>query len=80
MGPYHAGIEPYHEVGGRGSGQEAKLCSGSGGGLGGGAELWVPYTALLLLFLLLGHNSVTSWAARPRQVNTTTILYCAVMC
>jgi len=66
IGPYHAGLDPYHdldlpklheeEVGGQCSGGEGEEAV---------AKKWVPYTASLLMFLLLCHSSVTSWSSRP---------------
>ena len=75
LGPYHAGREPYHDldiprrhsrpVGGR---EETERC-GEVAGPGTVIDLWVPYTAILILFTVLLHNSVTSWSlARPKAV------------
>jgi len=65
LGPYHAGIEPYHDLD-LPRMADADQCSQSGSHEVG--ETWVPYTAVLILFIVLVQSSVTSWTKNPAQV------------
>ena len=55
LGPYHAGIDPYHDLDlprpGPGAQPEPGQCGGGGGGRL--LEMWVPYTAIIILFTVL---------------------------
>ena len=54
LGPYHAGIDPYHDLDlprpGPGAQPEPGQCGGGGGRL---LDMWVPYTAIIILFTVL---------------------------
>ena len=54
LGPYHAGIDPYHDLDlprpGAGPLPEPGQC---GGGGGRPLDMWVPYTAIIILFTVL---------------------------
>ena len=56
LGPYHAGIDPYHDLDlprpGPGAQPEPGQCGGGGGG-GRLLDMWVPYTAIIILFTVL---------------------------
>lgn len=65
LGPYHAGIEPYHDLD-LPRLADSDQCSEHGGQEVG--ETWVPYTAVSILFLVLVQHSVTSWTNHPAQV------------
>ena len=65
LGPYHAGIEPYHDLD-LPRMSDTDQCSPTGTQDVG--ETWVPYTAVSILFIVLVQSSVTSWTSHPAQV------------
>ena len=65
LGPYHAGIEPYHDLD-LPKMSDADQCIETGAQEVG--ETWVPYTAVSILFIILIQSSVTSWTKHPTQV------------
>jgi len=65
LGPYHAGIEPYHDLD-LPRMSDTDQCSPPGTQDVG--ETWVPYTAVSILFIVLVQSSVTSWTSHPAQV------------
>jgi hypothetical protein len=63
LGPYHAGLEPYHDLELTELGEE---CAMPRSRLIESA--WVPYTAIAIMFLVLAYSSVTSWTSSPAKV------------
>ena len=75
LGPYHAGLDPYHDLdlprhlpdhvhNGHGPGQ---CGAGYGGGVVDGEvlDMWVPYTAIIIMFSVLTQvTKMTSLAFR----------------
>ena len=85
LGPYHAGLDPYHDldiprnhvcmspyhvatIPTPSQDDSPHLCSGSGDS--SAASVYVPGTALAILFLVLGHTSVSAWTQPNNQVDT----------
>ena len=70
LGPYHAGLEPYHDLELPGSRGDCEAPQGDGVD-----DKWVPYTAIAIMFLVLLYSSVTSWTSSPAKVaNCTRVL------
>ena len=63
LGPYHAGLEPYHDIDLPDLGAECD----TPGGLAVDEEI-VPYTAIAIMFIVLVYSSVTSWTSSPAKV------------
>ncbi len=63
LGPYHAGLEPYHDLELTELGED---CAMPRSRLIESA--WVPYTAIAIMFLVLAYSSVTSWTSSPAKV------------
>ncbi len=68
LGPYHAGLEPYHDLELTELGEE---CAMPRSRLIESA--WVPYTAIAIMFLVLAYSSVTSWTSSPAKVTLLTL-------
>ncbi|XP_023332230.1 serine incorporator 5 isoform X2 [Eurytemora carolleeae] len=62
LGPYHAGLEPYHNL-------DLELQEECEAPTGGSIdETWIPYTAIIIMFLVLTYSSITSWTSSPAKV------------
>jgi hypothetical protein len=63
LGPYHAGLQPYHDLELGELGEECAMPRDKHI-----ESTWVPYTALAIMFLVLFYSSVTSWTSSPAKV------------
>jgi len=73
VGPYRAGLEPYSEseippVVEEGGGETTGCSAWDVGERSSIEEIWIPYTGIAVMFLVLLHNSVTAWTSNPAQV------------
>ena len=66
LGPYHAGLEPYHDL--DLPELRSEECEAPRGEEGID-DKWVPYTAIIIMFIVLIYSSVTSWTSSPAKVN-----------
>ena len=64
LGPYHAGLQPYHDLELPDLGEECEAPHGSHID-----DQWVPYTAIGIMFLVLSYSSLTSWTSSPAKVS-----------
>ena len=65
LGPYHAGLQPYHDLEIPEPKEEEECEAGRGGNV---EERWVPYTAIGIMMVVLVYNSITSWTSSPAKV------------